>query len=117
MYSLSMSRESCFFHTATPEVGKQWNRQQEDPRWKKARAEVLSEQEQKTPLDRHVYDLRHTGLTTWNNGAAKVQPSPTPWAQRLECPRPVTEATTYDDAVPALDRYAAFANTPRAPVA
>ncbi|MFJ2176002.1 tyrosine-type recombinase/integrase [Streptomyces sp. NPDC087851] len=35
--------------------------------WAKARKEVLSEREQKTPTGKRVYDLRHTCLTMWLN--------------------------------------------------
>lgn len=36
--------------------------------WAKARKEILSEHEFKTPTGKRVYDLRHTCLTTWLNG-------------------------------------------------
>ncbi|MGW4200910.1 tyrosine-type recombinase/integrase [Streptomyces sp. NPDC004726] len=36
--------------------------------WAKAREEILTEHEFKTPTGRRVYDLRHTCLTTWLNG-------------------------------------------------
>lgn len=35
--------------------------------WAKARKEVLSERDFKTPMGKRVYDLRHTCLTTWLN--------------------------------------------------
>ncbi|MEU6228137.1 site-specific integrase [Streptomyces sp. NPDC047042] len=35
--------------------------------WAKAREEVLSERDFKTPMGKRVYDLRHTCLTTWLN--------------------------------------------------
>jgi integrase len=36
--------------------------------WSKAREEILSEHEFKSPTGKRVYDLRHTCLTTWMNG-------------------------------------------------
>ncbi len=42
--------------------------------WAKAREEVLSEHELKTPTGKRVYDLRHTCLTTWlNSGIPPAQ--------------------------------------------
>ncbi|MFB7630429.1 tyrosine-type recombinase/integrase [Streptomyces sp. NPDC056149] len=42
--------------------------------WDKARKEVLSEHEYKSPTGKRVYDLRHTCLTTWlNNGIPPAQ--------------------------------------------
>ncbi|MFD4114533.1 tyrosine-type recombinase/integrase [Streptomyces niveus] len=36
--------------------------------WAKAREEILSDHEFKSPTGKRVYDLRHTCLTTWLNG-------------------------------------------------
>ncbi|MVO84537.1 tyrosine-type recombinase/integrase [Streptomyces sp. p1417] len=42
--------------------------------WAKARKEVLSEHECRTPTGKRVYDLRHTCLTTWlNSGIPPAQ--------------------------------------------
>lgn len=42
--------------------------------WAKARKEVLSAHEHKSPVGKRVYDLRHTCLTTWlNNGIPPAQ--------------------------------------------
>ncbi|MCY0943645.1 tyrosine-type recombinase/integrase [Streptomyces antarcticus] len=42
--------------------------------WAKARKEVLSTHEHKSPVGKRVYDLRHTCLTTWlNNGIPQAQ--------------------------------------------
>lgn len=44
--------------------------------WAKARKEILSEHEFKSPTGKRVYDLRHTCLTTWlNNGIPPRLPS------------------------------------------
>ena len=45
-----------------------------DRAWKTARRDVLSPEEQDSPLGKRVYDLRHACLTTWlNSGVPAAQ--------------------------------------------